>query len=358
MTRALRIGVFGLVATVPVLRAAPSSQSTPTSGDVRSMVVATDPTGQPVRDLRADEIRVFEDDALQPQPRVERRTAPNGRSVVLLIDDLHVQPADTILARRAIELVRDVVLKSSDRVAIVSTGLSSIAQDLVYDPQYKRVNAAIAKVMGSADPLMPATAPGASPSHWNETAGLAFHTAGDILRALAARPDLDAALFYVSSGYRFNPYTGRRLDQALSAPAPSGLFDKRTGLTDTDLIARLAQVVATARRGSVAIYSIDPRGLTKGPNIADRVTPDEWRAIVEEQLTGLRALAEVTGGLCLCSTNDFRTPLARVDAGLDDHYLVTYRSTDPDPRKIHRRVRIETTRAGVTLRYAPSYFRE
>jgi VWFA-related protein len=79
-------------------------------------------------------------------PTLKPPTDTAGRIFIVFIDDMHIQPADAMLARRVLEQLRDTVLKENDLVGIVSTGFSSIEQDLVYDPHHKRLNEAISRV--------------------------------------------------------------------------------------------------------------------------------------------------------------------------------------------------------------------
>jgi hypothetical protein len=47
---------------------------------------------------------------------------------------------------------------------------------------------------------------------------------------------------------------------------------------ESDLIAALAELTATAREANVTFYTIDPRGLQAGPDISTNLTNDEFWA--------------------------------------------------------------------------------
>jgi hypothetical protein len=68
------------------------------------------------------------------------------------------------------------------------------------------------------------------------------------------------------------------------------------------------------------------------------------------------ALAEGTGGFCLCNDNNFARGLERIDNETSDYYILGYNSNNPDPKKVRRVVRIEITRSGIDqIIYRPEY---
>jgi VWFA-related protein len=319
-------------------------------------------------------------------PTLKPPTDTTGRIFIVFIDDMHLQPADSILARKVLEQLRDTVLKENDLVGIVSTGFSSIAQDLVYDPQHKRLNEAIKKVMGSADTPreiidMPQTTGGVQKLRYN--ANVAFKTASEILSAAAQRKDRRKAFLYVSSGYSFNPFKDSRYEKAkelFSMPTGVGSDSTNGGTTDPnssgdmprlpgenpfekagsefsemDLISEIAYLVNEARRANVVFYTMDPRGLQAGPNISDRLGMDEWHEWVTVTESSLRILGDNTGGFCICGTNDFLTPMRRIDAEMSDYYVIGYYTNNPDPMKLNRRITIKVNRPDLKLIYSEGY---
>ncbi len=68
------------------------------------------------------------------------------------------------------------------------------------------------------------------------------------------------------------------------------------------------------------------------------------------------AMAEGTGGFCVCNTNNFTEGLQRIDNETSDYYILGYNSNNPDPKKVRRSVRIEITRPGLgDVIYRPEY---
>ena len=70
----------------------------------------------------------------------------------------------------------------------------------------------------------------------------------------------------------------------------------------------------------------------------------------------LQVLADETGGVCMCLSNQFRTFLQRVDDETSDHYVMSYSSTNLDSLKVQRRVEIKSNRPGVDFTYRSEYW--
>ena len=378
-----------------------------TTDHIRSHVVVKDSKGQFVPDLRPDEFQVFEDGVLQkittfwrafggrmlsqlaetPVARTEGLILPpaappkdvSGRIFIVFIDDMHLQALDSIKTRKLLELIRDTVLHENDLVGIVSTGYSSIAVDLNYDYEHRRMNEAIKKVMGSA--LTPAEIINGAqmsdgPAGIRYNANVAFSTAYDILGQAAKVTDRRKAFLYVSSGYDFNPFKDSRYKAeqeryAVPTENPNGESSDRRGevspfdnpfekgglqFAETDLIAQIAELTRTARRSNVTFYTIDPRGLIAGPDINLDLGAREWQDYLNNTISSLKVLAEETGGICICNTNDFRRGLQTIDNEMSDYYLIGWTTSNPDPLKIRRKVEIKVMRPGLSVPiYLPSY---
>jgi VWFA-related protein len=122
-----------------------------------------------------------------------------------------------------------------------------------------------------------------------------------------------------------------------------------------ELIMELAYLTDEARRANVVFYTIDPRGLQAGPNIADRLTYDEWRDFKTVTISSLQILGEQTGGFCICEKNDIRPMLRRIDDEMGDYYVIGYSTNNPDPKKLRRRIEITVNRKDVSLVYKSEY---
>lgn len=311
------------------------------------------------------------------------RTAPDtsGRIFIVFIDDMHLQALDSPRVKNVLAQIRDEVLRDTDLVGIVSSGYSSIAQDLTYDYGHKRFNEALKKVMGSADTPQqlvqsPQTAQG--PVGVRYRAHVAFSLAHDLLLKAEKISDRRKSFIYVSNGYDFNPFRDSRYryqqeqygipektDSGISTTSGGGgarepivdnPFDRGGNqFSEADLIGEVAELIRAARRANVVFYTIDPRGLDAGPSIDAPITNQEWHEHVTISQSSLRVLGDETGGFCICNSNEFRKRLQQIDNETSDYYIVGYTSNNPDPMKMRRTIEIKVTRPGVELIYKSEY---
>ena len=61
------------------------------------------------------------------------------------------------------------------------------------------------------------------------------------------------------------------------------------------------------------------------------------------------ALAENTGGIACVGTNDCRPVLQKINNLTSDYYILGYRSSNPDPFHLTRKIEIKVKRSGVQL---------
>lgn len=385
-----------------------------TTDAITTDVSVRDKTGKFVPDLTIKDFEVFEDGVLQnltlftvsiggrilteitptaapvseglilpPQKTI---TDQSGRVFIIFIDDMHLQPLDSIKARRVLEQIRDTVIHDGDLIALVSTGYSSIATELTYDYKRKRFNEAINKTMGSGmtvQEIISANQTVEGPAGLRHNAYVAFSTAYDTLAQVEKIKNRRKAFIYVSGGYDFNPFKNARFkaiqdmyasgtprsDQVQPGQAGSSgelsaddinrfrnPFDSNgQQFAESDLVAALAELTRAARRANVAFYTVDPRGLIAGADINVNLSIEEWRSFVETSVSSLKVLGDETGGFCICNTNDFKRGLQRIDNEMSDYYILGYTSTNPDPLKVRRRLEIKVKRPGLEVIYPPEY---
>lgn len=294
-----------------------------------------------------------------------------GRIFIVFIDDLHLHHEDTPMIQSVLRTIRDTLLHENDWIGLVSSGYASISSEVGPDPQHRRFDQALEKVMGAA-PSYSEIIHGAQtidgPSGLRANAGTAFRTAFEILEQAANISDRRKAFIYVSSGYDLNPLTDARyraLMDAYDRPPTTGATSQSAfsnplerghiQFTDADLYSSLGQLVRTAVRANVTFYAVDPRGLIGGPPAGLDVTNDDWTKTVNKSLSSLYVISEGTGGFCICGTNDFKRGIQRVDNEMSDYYLIGYQSTNVDPTKIRRRIEIKVLRPGAKAIYPDSY---
>src|SRR4029453_11249499 len=128
-------------------------------------------------------------------------------------------------------------------------------------------------------------------------------------------------------------------------------------LAEADLVGELAELTRAANRANATIYTIDPRGLSAGPDIDQEIKVPEWNAHLRVSQDSLRVMAEETGGFATVNMNNFSAGLKRIDAETSDYYVLAYSASNQDALKRVRRIEVKTTRQGATVYHRTSYTR-
>jgi VWFA-related protein len=313
-------------------------------------------------------------------PRSRPRNDTAGRIFLIFIDDLHLQFRETPRTRELIKKMLRNLIHDGDMFGIVSTGHSSISEQLTYDRQV--LESAIERVTGGGltpQEIMQGQAGSQGPTELRHRAHVAFSTAYDLMKNLEKVQNRRKAVIYISSGYDFDPFVEGRLEEqarrlGISLGNSSGdsdgggttIDDLRTDpfymnqrasqqLSASDLVRELAELTRAANRANATIYPFDPRGLVAGPDVDVDVPMQDWLAFIRQSQDSLRVLAEETGGIAVVNMNDFDKALKRIDNETSDYYVLGYYSSNPDPLRRTRRIEIRTTRPNVTVRARETY---
>jgi VWFA-related protein len=362
---------------------------------VTTDAIVRDARGQFIADLKTGELEVYEDgvkqvitsltmihggrefNVLRP-PTVVRdglilppsrpRSDTAGRVFLIIIDDLHLDFSVTPKTRQILIQALRELIHDGDMFGIVSTGYSSISEQLTYDRQV--LESAISRVTGGGlkpRDIIQGSQGSQGPTELRHRAHVAFSTAYDLLRNLEKVQNRRKAVIYISSGYDFNPFPGSRLEeQALrmhveAADLQNDPFYRTQQssqlLAESDLVRELAELTRAANRANATIYPIDPLGLTAGPDIGADVSVTEWNAHTRASQDSLRVIAEQTGGFAMVNMNDISAGLKRIDAETSDYYVLAYSSSNSDPLRRTRRIEVKTTRPDATVFHRTSYTR-
>jgi VWFA-related protein len=401
----LTAGLLGLLIAAPSPRPAvvhaqqaPPAGQSPAPGQptfrvsvdlvTTDVIVRDQKSDQFVADIKADEFEVFEDGVKQqiaslvlthggrvynvqsppPAPVQEGIILPRnrptndaaGRVFLLFIDDLHLDFRSTPRTRDLLKRMMRLLIHEGDMFGIVTTGTSSISEQLTYDRQV--LESAISKVTGGGlrpKEIIEGMQGAQGPTELRHRAHVAFSTAYDLMRNLEKLQNRRKAVIYLSSGYDFNPFETSRLEEQArrmhveSADLQSDPFYRTQQssqlLSEADLVRELAELTRAANRANATLYTIDPRGLVAGPDMDDEVPTQEWNTYVRETQDSLRVLAEETGGIAVVNQNDFDKALKRIDAETSDYYVLGYYSSNPDPLKRLRRIEVKTKRQGLNV---------
>ena len=374
------------------------------------MIARDNKNDQFIADLKPDEIEIYEDGVKQTMvsfvlthggrvynvqdppaaaaregiilPRSRPRNDTAGRIFLVFIDDLHLQFRETPRTRELIKKMLRNLIHDGDMFGIVSTGHSSISEQLTYDRQI--LESSIERITGGGltpQEIMQGQSGSQGPTELRHRAHVAFSTAYDLMKNLEKVQNRRKAVIYISSGYDFDPFVEGRLEEQArrmgiglggqsddngdGSGGPT-IDDLRTDpfymnqrssqqLSAGDLIRELAELTRAANRANATIYTIDPRGLIAGPDIDVEVNMQDWLAFVRQSQDSLRVLAEETGGVAVVNQNDFDKALKRIDNETSDYYVLGYYSTNPDPLRRTRRIDVRTSRPNVTIRARETY---
>jgi VWFA-related protein len=318
--------------------------------------------------------RVFNVQAPPPPPAQEGIILPParptndaaGRVFLLFIDDLHLDFRSTPRTRELIKKMLRNLIHEGDMFGIVTTGTSSISQQLTYDRQV--LESAVSRITGGGlrpDDIIKGMQGAQGPTELRYRAHVAFSTAYELMKNLEQLRNRRKAVLYVSSGYDFNPFETSRLKyqaeqmQVESEDLRNDPFyrtqQQGTQFAEADLVRELAELTRAANRANATLYTIDPRGLVAGPDLDEQIETAEWQTYVRETQDSLRVLAEQTGGIAVVNQNDFDKALKRIDAETSDYYVLGYYSSNPDPLKRTRKIEIKTTRPGLQVWSRTSY---
>src|SRR5262249_38105740 len=133
----------------------------------------------------------------------------------------------------------------------------------------------------------------------------------------------------------------------------------------TDIIEETRETIAAATRSNVAIYGIDPRGLTDlgDESIEVGAFPDDTSlgvgtsSLQNELRTAqdsLRTLSDETGGFAVVNRNDFSSAYERIVRDNSTYYVLAYYPPDAKPGRLHK-IDVRVTRPGVTVRARKGY---
>ena len=333
------------------------------------MIARNSRTDQFIADLKPNEIEIYEDGVKQeivsfvlthggrvfntlsppaapaqegiilPQRRPTNDAA--GRIFLIFIDDFHLQFRETPRTRDLIKRMLRNLIHEGDMFGIVSTGHSSISEQLTYDRQV--LESSIERITGGGltpKEIMQGLSSSQGPAELRHRAHVAFSTAYDLMRNLEKVQNRRKAVIYISSGYDFDPFVEGRLEEQARRAGITESTDEsgstvaakeqlrsnesyrdirsQQELAATDLMRELWDLTKAANRANATLYTIDPRGLVAGPDIDQDVDTTDWYAYVRESQDSLRVLAENTGGIAIVNQNDFDKGLKRIDNETSD----------------------------------------
>jgi VWFA-related protein len=344
--------------TPPVQQAPPTGQQQPAQQQpvfragvklVRVDVTVTGKGDMPVADLTAADFEVAEDGVpqkveqlqfvrlegrrpagdetsleIRSQDQAEAEAARDDvRVLALFLDDYHIDkaPQITIPMRQALTLFVN-RLWPTDLVAIMDplTTLSALR----FTRSKPELLATINKFEGRQGEIFPVKSV-------MEEAQL---MRGDIRRVRAQVTfSALAALTMKLGGMR----EGRKSIIFVSQGPPT-----YTGSRDGNLQDEMRTIVEAANRGNVAIYPLDPTGLSMEMRLGDKGT--------------LYQLAAETGGRTIVNTNNFAGGLERVFVDNTAYYILGYTPTRTEDDGKYHKISVKVKRSGTRVLARQGYF--
>lgn len=370
-----------------------------------------DNAGQFVSNLTKDDFEVFEDGKKQNIDRIEvvnvpveprplpsllsgrpwepdvyTNEVPAGRVYLIVMDDLHVNPARSLAARRIARMFIEQNMAPNDVAAVVVTsGNRRVAQEFTSNRRLlleavekfqgrKIISPGLASLstMGAPDE---ASADAADPQRmfnartWLDTLASLATFGGTIqgrrksIVMISEGPDLDLAASEIRPMYA---PMNNRLSQGVTgedpmkAEAPKGFPLARRELRD-----KLRDFLDAANRANVTLYAFDPTMYTQGgDDMVDiaSANPGDYDANTGIEIVrsskvldgilaaqdNLRTVSTQTGGFAVISRS-FPGAFARIRADNSRYYIVGYYPTNDKRDGKYRRIDVRVRSAGLKV---------
>ena len=362
---------------------------------VRVDVIATDNRGNPILDLKPEDLAVTEDgkpqaiesfklikvtDRKDTIPPREIRTSfdeeseaqrEDVRLFAIFLDDYHVRRGASMYARQPIMRFLQNQLQPTDMVGLMYplTPLS----DVVMSRNHEALARAVEKFDGRKFDYTPKNQ--FEEKYANYPASVVERMRNEVslsaLRSLVTHMgslrEGRKAVILVSEGY--SNYLPPQLrdpiasmpgfgNPARQSPGAGAGEDRERFFSGAEMIGDLRQVYDIANRNNTAIYALDPRGLAPfefdiNEGVGDiRVDAASLRMTQDT----LRILADETDGRAIVNQNDLDKGLRQIVSDSSVYYLIGYNSSQaPQDGKFHE-IKVKVKRSGVQVRHRKGYW--
>lgn len=372
-----RVAVVALLALLGVGGIAGQQQPAPAQPTFRSGVelveldaIVTDASGNVVADLTANDFEVSEGG--QPQaiatfsqvnipieraerplysptaiePDVASNTGAEGRLYVFALDE--VRPANALRTRLFLRRFIEQHFGSNDVAAVVRLGYARRDDAQDFTSNRRLVLRAIDRLTGFPEDMAaagstPMAEDGALPTPAGPNMFVEFTAANrmtalkDLMEFMATLRGRRKTVLLLSEGLGVNMF---------SVIDTSGATTSRAG----DIA---KEAMRAALRGNVAIYPVNPGGLTLGGGGDDASTPTAGPDGNAQD--SLRAIADVTGGFALVNSNNFAGAFERIVQENSTYYILGYYSTNEKRDGKYRRLSVRVKRPGMQVRARNGY---
>jgi len=370
--RAIICVLVSIAAAVLSAQAPPAQQDIPTFREGVQLVevdaIVTDRQGNPVRDLTKDDFEIIEDGrtqnmrtfslidlpvpALPPNPQPGKldlepdtatNAAPEGRTYVLLLDSESTiaPPMGTEIVLRTKLVARQFLneaVRPGDQVAVIH------AQGSTTDGQGFTMSRIL--VDRSIDQYGRGLA--GSLAEWPGRQGDRSREIERVRRTLVtyrALQEIAERLGSIGGRRKMIVWIGGQIDVQPERHMDDDILDPRAASAGI-LHAALRDALRVAARNNVAVYPVDPVGLTPAMGQNELI-----------RTSSLRSIAEDTGGIATVNTNNYTDAYAAIVRDASTYYLLGYSpdGNHPQDGSFHP-ITVRVKRPGVTVRARPGYY--
>jgi len=295
-----------------------------------------------------------------------------GRVYLLLLDDLHTQPAHTNdVRRRAREFIEGYVGENDLAAVVYASGRGAGTQD--FTSNRALLLAAVDKFAGRGlksavenridEALEGRAARDRVARERLMAARGTFRAVRDVAAALTSMSGRRKALLLFSEGIDLESDAAGSADASPLSPRFSDAREARTAMLET---------IAVATRANVHVYAIDASRLSGGGIGADRPAVagsgrDSFETAEAEGLTSqamaeerrraigtLRTIAEQTGGIAIVDTLGFAGGYARIQQENSTYYVLGFYPTTDRDGKFHQ-LDVRVRRPGLQVKSRPGF---
>ena len=306
---------------------------------------------------------LFASKPIEPDTRTNFDGA-SGRIYLLLLDDLHTNFQRSPRVRATVRQFVERYMGANDTAAVVFTsGRTDASQDFTNNPRL---------LLRAVDKFMGRKVRSATLNRIDEEArtrdtrqqGDKIDDMDDKERGYQARTALDTIK---NLAEYLGGISGRRKALVLfSEGIDYDINDVFNNQDASTIMESTRDLIASATRANVAVYGVDPRGLTMGEDSVEvQAFPDDTSlgisqtSLYNEVRLGqdsLRVLSDETGGFAVVNRNDFATAFQRIVEDNSSYYVLGYYSSNEKRDGRFRKIDVRlNNRQGLSVRARKGY---
>lgn len=294
-------------------------------------VSVMDKDGNPVRNLKKEDFRLYEEGKLQEIYSADEINAESkasslgaslmdenalnyGKTVLIIFDDASIQPQYIKTARDFAAKFVQKHMRPQDVFAVATYGMSlKILQDFTHEQE---------------DVLKAFTQPAAS----NAGSGSVYFE-----NLLGALDKISPSMARISGQKSILIYTQPMSSPSSDLRSPGFRMEPRMPVTATTTMGvAYKTTLESMRKSNVVVYTIDPGAL---------VSTDSGIAL------SLRSFASESGGFAIRDTNNLEEALGKLDQRLSNYYILSFQSNNLKHDGGFRKIEVHTNLKAASLKY-------